>query len=191
MALDMAKYRKLFLEEAGEHLGEISRALLELEKDTGSVDSIDTIFRMAHSIKSMAASLGYDPISELAHRVEDRMERIRSEAGLRGGGELSLLFRGLEGLEAMVGVVRETGEAPPAPAELLEALAREPEGEAPARSGASASDPPAAEAPPLEPPVAGAPTTEVFEAEPAPPPSPAAPPRLDSAAGGSKKKALN
>jgi len=126
LSLDMAKYRKLFLEEATEHLGEISRALLELEKDAGSVDSIDTIFRMAHSIKSMAASLGYDPISEVAHRLEDRMERIRSEARVRGGDELSLLFRGLQGLETMVAGVRASGDVPPAPEGLIEALAAPP-----------------------------------------------------------------
>ncbi|MCG8588788.1 MAG: Hpt domain-containing protein, partial [Proteobacteria bacterium] len=131
MALDMDKYRNLFLEEAGEHLGEMSRALLELEKDSGSVDSIDTLFRMAHSIKSMAASLGYDSISEVSHALEDRMEEIRRAGQVSQKGELSLLFRGLEGLESMVGVVRETGEAPPSRAELVEALANTPDAAAP------------------------------------------------------------
>jgi two-component system chemotaxis sensor kinase CheA len=122
LALDMAKYQKLFLEEATEHLSEISHALLELEKDTSGADSIDTIFRMAHSIKSMAASLGYDAVAELAHALEDRMETIRSAGRVSSAGELSLLFRGLEGLERMVGVVRETGEPPAADAALLSAL---------------------------------------------------------------------
>ncbi|HEM45735.1 MAG TPA: chemotaxis protein CheA, partial [Alphaproteobacteria bacterium] len=98
MALDMAKYQKLFLEEATEHLSEISHALLELEKDTSGAEPIDTIFRMAHSIKSMAASLGYDAVAELAHALEDRMETIRSAGRVSSQGELSLLFRGLEGL---------------------------------------------------------------------------------------------
>ena len=123
MALDMAKYQKLFLEEATEHLAEISSALLELEKDTQSVDSIDTIFRMAHSIKSMAASLGYESVSELAHVLEDRMETIRSAACVSSSEELSLLFLGLEGLEAMVATVRETGEPPPPDAALHARLA--------------------------------------------------------------------
>ena len=57
--MDLAKYRTLFLEEAGEHLAEMSRALLVLEKDPASTESIDLVFRMAHSTKSMAASLGY------------------------------------------------------------------------------------------------------------------------------------
>jgi len=122
LALDMAKYQRLFLDEATEHLSEISRALLELEKDTGGTESIDTIFRMAHSIKSMAASLGYDAVSELAHVLEDRMETIRSAGAVSNEGELSLLFRGLEGLERMVAAVRETGEPPGADTGLLAAL---------------------------------------------------------------------
>ena len=122
MGLDMAKYRKLFLEEASEHLSEISAALLELEKDSTSVESIDVIFRMAHSIKSMAASLGYESISEVAHRLEDRMEGIRTAARVGSPEELGLLFRGLEELEQMVEVVRENGEPPPPPSARVEAL---------------------------------------------------------------------
>ncbi len=123
----MAKYQKLFLEEATEHLGEISRALLELEKDTHSAPSIDMIFRMAHSIKSMAASLGYESVSELSHVLEDRMEGIRSAGCVEGTAELDVLFKGLEGLEQMVDVVRETGEAPAPNPELL-GLLRAPAG---------------------------------------------------------------
>ena len=119
----MAKYRALFLEEATEHLAEFSSALLALEKDQASVESIDTIFRMAHSIKSMAASLGYDSVTELSHRLEDRLQIVRTEGRVRGDEELSLLFRGLEGLEAMVKAVAEDGDPPSADAALLAALA--------------------------------------------------------------------
>ena len=138
MALDMAKYRRLFLEEATEHLGEISRALLELEKDTASVESIDVIFRMAHSIKSMAGSLGYDSVTALSHALEDRMEVIRTDRRVEGGDELSLLFRGLEALERMVAEVAEAGEAGPAEEPLLQAL-RAPRDAA--RSSADAAEP--------------------------------------------------
>ena len=93
MALDMAKYRRLFLEEAAEHLSEISGALLALEKDPEAAASIDVIFRMAHSIKSMAASLGYDSITELAHVLEDRMEGVRTRGQVADGAETDALFR--------------------------------------------------------------------------------------------------
>jgi two-component system, chemotaxis family, sensor kinase CheA len=121
--VDLAKYRTIFIEESTEHFAEISRALLELEKNPEGADSIDVVFRMAHSIKGMAASLGYDSITELAHKLEDRMQLVRQAGRIEPREELSLLFRGLVALEAMVGAVRETGEAPPADPELVVALA--------------------------------------------------------------------
>jgi two-component system chemotaxis sensor kinase CheA len=118
----MAKYRAVFVEEATEHLADISRALLELEKDAACSDAIDQIFRMAHSIKGMAASLEYPAVTELAHRLEDRMQAIRSAGRVPGGDELSLLFRGLSGLERMVALVRDTAQSPPAEPALVRQL---------------------------------------------------------------------
>jgi len=111
--LDLSKYRTLFIEEATEHLSEMSTALLRLEKEFADAEAVDLIFRMAHGIKGMAASLEYDSITEVAHRLEDRMSAIRTAGRTTSGDEIALLFRGLEALEAMVGVVRQTGDAPP------------------------------------------------------------------------------
>ena len=109
--MDLAKYRNLFLEEAAEHLAEMSRSLLELEKTPDIADAIDSVFRAAHSIKGMAASLGYDGITELSHRLEDRMDACRRSGSIDSEG-LELLFRGLEDLERLVGEVRDSGEVP-------------------------------------------------------------------------------
>ena len=121
--MDLAKYRTIFIEESTEHFAEISRALLELEKDPQRAPAIDVVFRMAHSIKGMAASLGYDSITLLAHKLEDQMQVIREAGRIGPGDELSLLFRGLTALEGMVAAVSETGEAPPAEPGLIAALA--------------------------------------------------------------------
>lgn len=126
--MDLAKYRALFLEEASEHLAEMSRALLRLEKDAASTEAIDLVFRMAHSIKGMAASLDYGSITEVAHRLEDRMERVRQAGRVDGTHDLPLLFRALDTLEAMVAGVRDTGGAPAADPDLLMALAAAPVG---------------------------------------------------------------
>jgi two-component system chemotaxis sensor kinase CheA len=134
MALDMAKYRLIFLEESTDHLGEISRALFDLEKEMASADAIDTLFRMAHSIKSMAASLGYDAVADLAHRVEDRMEGVRAEGRVRSQDELALLFRSLEALEAMVAAVAREEEPPVADDQLLASLAEDSSGPTPPES---------------------------------------------------------
>jgi two-component system chemotaxis sensor kinase CheA len=119
--LDPAKYRNLFLEEATEHLGEMSSALLILEKAPTDREAIDLLFRMVHSIKGMAASLGYDALAEVSHHLEDRLGvyRERGEVDRQG---LPLLFRGLECLEAMVDHVRQRGDGPPPEPELVSAL---------------------------------------------------------------------
>ena len=123
MALDMAKYRQIFLEESTDHLGEISRALFDLEKEMANAEAIDTLFRMAHSIKSMAASLGYDSVADLSHRMEDRMEGVRADGRVRSQEELALLFRSLETMEAMIAAVAREEEPPAADGDLLSQLA--------------------------------------------------------------------
>ena len=121
--MDLAKYRALFLEEAAEHLAEMSRACLALEKDPANGEAIDLAFRMAHSIKGMAAALDYDSVTQVAHRLEDRMAVWRAQGRVDVPEGMRLLFRGLEGLERMVGVVRATGANPPADGALLAELA--------------------------------------------------------------------
>jgi two-component system chemotaxis sensor kinase CheA len=121
--VDLAKYRALFLEEATEHLAEMSRACLALEKEPGNGEAIDLVFRLAHSIKGMAASLDYDAITRLAHRLEDRMAEWRAQGRVDVPDGMLLLFRGLEGLERAIGAVQATGECPASDAELLEQLA--------------------------------------------------------------------
>lgn len=120
--MDPVKYRTLFLEEATEHLAEMSRALLELEKDPRAREAIDLVFRMVHSLKGMGASLGYDAVSDLSHRLEDRLGAWRASGGIDDPEGLPLLFRGLESLERMVAAVRETGAAPPPDPALVAAL---------------------------------------------------------------------
>ncbi|RIL05997.1 MAG: hypothetical protein DCC71_08250 [Proteobacteria bacterium] len=130
--MDIAKYRTLFLEEATEHLAEIGQALLVLEKDARAGEALDTVFRLMHSMKGMGASLGYDAVSELAHRLEDRLGAWKKCGGIDDPHGLALLFHGLESLERMVAAVRETAEAPPPDLALLGELGdREPEKKAP------------------------------------------------------------
>jgi two-component system chemotaxis sensor kinase CheA len=121
--LKLEKYRALFLEEAADHLAEMGRALVALEKEPGTdeaVEGVDTVFRMAHSTKSMAASLGYGAITELSHRLEDWM------TPLRGGGNLPenavpLLFEVIGGLEEMLAAVSGSIDPEPRP-DLLRLL---------------------------------------------------------------------
>jgi two-component system chemotaxis sensor kinase CheA len=93
---------------------------------------------MAHSIKGMAGSLGYDSVTEIAHKLEDRMDAYRAAGRIDVVEGIGMLFRGLDGLERMVEVVRHTGEPPPADPELANALSP---------PGAAAAAPDVSEAP--------------------------------------------
>ena len=120
--MDMAKYRQVFIEESTEHLAEMSSALLGLEKNLADGEAIDLIFRMAHSVKGMAASLEYDSVTQVSHGLEDRMQEIRRAGCVADAEELAVLFRGLDCLESMVAVIRETGEMPPSEPALAAVL---------------------------------------------------------------------
>jgi len=87
--VDLEKYRLLFVDEASDYLEEMVRALEELESrscDDVSMEALDTLFRMAHSMKSMAASLDYDSVSSLSHALEEWLSWVRRNGVLPADG---------------------------------------------------------------------------------------------------------
>jgi two-component system chemotaxis sensor kinase CheA len=120
--LNLEKYRTLFVDEANDHLQEMARALAALSAgDETASEAVDTLFRMAHSIKGMAASLDYAAASSLAHGLEDWMEPLRAGAAIDAEG-LSLVAEAIAALEEMVACVDETGAAPEPRPELIARL---------------------------------------------------------------------
>lgn len=98
--MDMSKYQKLYLTEAREHLQRMSRHLLALERNGSDVEGIHALFREAHSIKGMAASMGYERTAELSHAMEDVLQRFRS-AGAIPAEEVDRLLRAVDMLEKL------------------------------------------------------------------------------------------
>lgn len=99
--MDMSKYRAMFLSESAEHLKSMARLVITLEENPSNREVIDALFREAHSIKGMAASMGYEHTTELAHHLEDLMD------GFRQGGEvpsaaIDHLLAGIDLLEGLV-----------------------------------------------------------------------------------------
>ena len=101
--MDMSKYREMFLSEAKEHLRDMSRQLVLIEKDPSDREGIDALFREAHSIKGMAASMGYTRTAELAHHLEDLMD------GFRKGGTVpaAAVDRMLAGIDLLDGLLED------------------------------------------------------------------------------------
>lgn len=99
--MDMSKYRGMFLTETKEHLASMSRLILALEKNPADAEGIDALFREAHSVKGMAASMGYQTTARLAHHLEDQLDGCR-KAGAVSAPMTDFLLGGLDLLEGLL-----------------------------------------------------------------------------------------
>ncbi len=131
------KYAELFATESREHLAQMSRALVALEAMPGDRESLDAIFRSVHTIKGMAAAMGYDVAADLGHSIESVLEAIRSGERSIDSSLVDLLLSGSDALEAAVDAA-VAGADPPDVTKLIERLeeARE-EGGSGGRGGSS------------------------------------------------------
>ncbi len=77
---DMDAYKEIFLEESAEYLQSVTEGLLALERAPHDRAPVETVFRGAHSLKGMSATMGYERTADLTHRMEGLMDRVRSES---------------------------------------------------------------------------------------------------------------
>ncbi|MCG0313609.1 MAG: chemotaxis protein CheA [Calditerricola sp.] len=129
--MDMNQYLSLFLEEAREHLQAITDRLLDLEREPAELQHVHEIFRSAHTLKGMAATMGFEDMAHLTHEMENVLDRVRN-------GELAvtpalgdLLFRCLDALETMVANIEEGGDGAGDVADIVRALRAVAEGRMP------------------------------------------------------------
>ncbi|TQQ80626.1 chemotaxis protein CheA [Halonotius roseus] len=103
-------HRKAFVAESEEGITELNNALLDLESDPDDDEAMDSIFRIAHTLKGNASAMGFESVSELAHEMEDLLDEVR-EGHIEVDIELmDLLFDSVDYLDAMVGDIAEDGE---------------------------------------------------------------------------------
>lgn len=107
--MDTSQYLTMFLEESRDNLRTLNDALLDLEQEPDDLEGIAQIFRVAHTIKGMAATMGFTDIAELTHKMEDVLSKFR-EGDLKITQKVvTVLFKCLDTLERMVDGV-ENGE---------------------------------------------------------------------------------
>ncbi len=99
--MDMSKYREMFLSETKEHIRNMSRIVLDVEGGEIDGESINALFRATHSVKGMAASMGYERMEALAHYLESALDRFRSSDGAPSG-TADRLLQGLDLLEGLL-----------------------------------------------------------------------------------------
>ena len=103
--MDMSEYKEVFKAESEEHLQQLNDALLGLEQDMGDMEHISVMFRSAHTLKGMAATMGFTTIAELTHQMENLMDKIRNNEAKLDADSIDVLFECLDTLEALVGAI--------------------------------------------------------------------------------------
>jgi two-component system chemotaxis sensor kinase CheA len=162
--LDLAKYKRLFLQEAREHLRSLGEGIIALETNPTDPGVVDELFRHSHSMKGMSASMGYEPVSSLSHAMEDALDLVRKKKALVTRDLIDLLLASADRLEAMVNQVEESDRPSADTQDLIPRLRGE--GSPSPQAPPSPSPPPEATLSPL-PPAAEAPASP-------PPPAPGA-----------------
>lgn len=99
---DLQKYRDLFFEETDEYLQSLNENLLILEKDTESPGIIDEIFRSAHTLKGMAATMGYTTMTELTHNMENVLDLFKTGKLKVSSEAVTVIFSCLDKLQEIV-----------------------------------------------------------------------------------------
>ena len=97
--MDVSQYLEIFIDETREHLQNLNEQLLVLEKEPENSDTINEIFRAAHSLKGMAGTMGYKRMQRLTHDMENVFSEIRNGKMKAGAALVDVLFRGLDALE--------------------------------------------------------------------------------------------
>jgi two-component system, chemotaxis family, sensor kinase CheA len=97
--LETSDYKDLFLNEARDYISTLNNALVVLEKDPAQGEAIREIFRAAHTLKGMSATMGYDPMARLCHQMESVLDPIRSGAKPLTSRLVDALFVCLDQLE--------------------------------------------------------------------------------------------
>jgi len=102
--MDLSQYAELFLAESREHLSACNELLLEWERNRASPEPVGGLFRAVHTIKGMAATMGYGRVADLAHRMENLLDQLRRSGRAPADEIIQLLFRATDALEKAVGL---------------------------------------------------------------------------------------
>ena len=108
--MDVSQYLEIFLDETKEHLQSLSDQLMNLEQDPENMDTINEIFRAAHTLKGMAGTMGYKRMQNLTHDMENVFSEIRNGTFKADGNMVDILFQCLDALEEYTENIQNTSD---------------------------------------------------------------------------------
>jgi len=124
MSDDMSAYRDVFLNESAEYLQAMTDGLIALEADPNDLEPVETIFRGAHSLKGMAAAMGYERTQELTHRMESLMDTVRKRTQSADRALIDLMLRATDTVRELIDDESSGGTAVDASRIVEEVVAR-------------------------------------------------------------------
>lgn len=108
--MELNQYLEVFIEESKEHLQACNEKLLELEKNPNDISIVNEIFRSAHTLKGMSATMGYEDLANLTHQMENVLDAIRNEKLTVTSAVFDAVFAAVDDLEEMVFSIAEGGD---------------------------------------------------------------------------------
>ncbi|MDO6451534.1 chemotaxis protein CheA [Oceanobacillus profundus] len=120
--MDTDQYLEVFLEESREHLQAVNDSILQLEKQPEDLNLVNEIFRSAHTLKGMAATMGYEDIASLTHKMENVLDMIRNHKLNVSTTIIDVIFLAIDALEDMVGSIQAGNDGKKDVSELVHRL---------------------------------------------------------------------
>ena len=108
--MDVTQYLEIFLDETKEHLQSLSDQFMILEQEPDNMDTINEIFRSAHTLKGMAGTMGYKRMQTLTHDMENVFSEVRNNTIKVDSAMVDLLFQCLDALEEYTENIQNTGD---------------------------------------------------------------------------------
>lgn len=108
--MDVSQYLEIFIDETKEHLQSLNEQLLIIEKEPENTDTINEIFRAAHSLKGMAGTMGYKRMQKLTHQMENVFSEIRNGKMKVDANMVDILFQCLDALEEYLECIQESAD---------------------------------------------------------------------------------
>ena len=108
--MDVGQYLEIFIDETSEHLQSLSDCIMTLEKEPDNKDTINEVFRAAHSLKGMAGTMGFKRMQHLTHDMEDVFQEVRSDKIAVNSKMIDILFKCLDALDRYLETIKETSD---------------------------------------------------------------------------------
>ena len=108
--MDVSQYLEIFIDETKEHLQNLNTSILELEQDPESMDTVNEIFRAAHSLKGMAGTMGYKRMQTLTHDMENVFSEVRNGTIKVTAEIIDVLFQILDALDEYLNNIQASAD---------------------------------------------------------------------------------